>query len=86
MFYDVSVSNACREPIAAEVKDKDRANFCDYFKIKSNAFDTAKYTEQKAARKALEELFSASTTPSPTTESSTHSDNNFSELENLFKK
>ena len=30
-FYDLSVAQACREPIAEEVKDKTRANFCEHF-------------------------------------------------------
>ena len=29
-FYDRTVSKMCREPIAEEVKDKQRANFCGY--------------------------------------------------------
>jgi hypothetical protein len=31
-FHDVSVAKHCRETIADEVKDKERANFCDYFR------------------------------------------------------
>ncbi|NIT67742.1 MAG: hypothetical protein GWM93_13850, partial [Gemmatimonadetes bacterium] len=31
-FYDTSVAKSCREPIAEEVTDKERANFCDYFR------------------------------------------------------
>ena len=31
-FYDPSVAKSCREPIAEEVTDKERANFCDYFR------------------------------------------------------
>ena len=30
-FYDTSVAEDCREPMAQEVKDKTRANFCEYF-------------------------------------------------------
>ncbi len=30
-FYDPSSYNACREPQADRVLDKERANFCDYF-------------------------------------------------------
>ena len=29
-FYDRTVRKMCREPIAEEVKDKQRANFCGY--------------------------------------------------------
>ncbi len=31
IFYDTKVSKACREPIADQVRDKNRANFCGYF-------------------------------------------------------
>jgi hypothetical protein len=30
-FYDPAVYNACHEPQAERVLDKERANFCDYF-------------------------------------------------------
>ncbi len=31
-YYDPAVTKACREDDAEEVKRKERANFCDYFK------------------------------------------------------
>ena len=37
-FYDTSVAKSCRETIAEEVKDKQRANFCDYFRPSDRAF------------------------------------------------
>jgi hypothetical protein len=30
-FYDTSVAQDCREPMAEEIKDKTRANFCEHF-------------------------------------------------------
>lgn len=30
-FYDTRAYNACREPSADVVKEKDRANYCEYF-------------------------------------------------------
>ena len=33
-----AVAKHCREPIAEEVKDKERANFCDYFKPRPGAY------------------------------------------------
>ncbi|MEY4616506.1 MAG: hypothetical protein RJB66_1466 [Pseudomonadota bacterium] len=32
-WYDRSAYNECREPQADVVREKDRSNFCDYFKI-----------------------------------------------------
>ena len=31
-FYDMTAYNECREPSAERVKEKDRSNFCDYFR------------------------------------------------------
>lgn len=30
-FYDVRSYNSCKEPAADVVKEKDRANYCEYF-------------------------------------------------------
>jgi hypothetical protein len=37
-WYSVAVAKHCRETIAEEVKDKERANFCDYFKPRADAY------------------------------------------------
>ena len=63
-WYDTAVAKHCREPIAEEVKDKERANFCDYFKPRANAYSS---TPQDAAAKAkaqLDALFSGGVTAS----------------------
>lgn len=36
-FYDTSAHMECREPIAEPVSQKDRANFCEYFKLREGA-------------------------------------------------
>lgn len=33
-FYDEGRANQCFEPQAEQVKEKDRANYCDYFRFK----------------------------------------------------
>jgi ribosomal protein L40E len=38
-FYDTKVAQACREPLAEEVKDKTRANFCEHFYPRPGAFE-----------------------------------------------
>ena len=55
-FYDPAVANSCREPVAEEVKDKTRANFCDYFRPRAGAF-MAVPDEAAQARARLEALF-----------------------------
>jgi hypothetical protein len=56
-FYDITVAKQCREPIAEEVRDKERANFCDYFEVRLNAFSEQPQQAAEQARAALEELF-----------------------------
>ena len=40
-FYNPSVSDACDEPVAADVTNKERANFCDYLVPRAGAFRAA---------------------------------------------
>jgi len=56
-FYDVAKAKHCREPIAEEVRDKQRANFCDYFKPRDGAYSKKQQTEAEQAKSALEALF-----------------------------
>lgn len=76
-FYDISVAKYCQEPIADEVLDKERSNFCGYFYAKPNAYqpqDTAKHT------KALDALFGKETQLDKPAETARE------QLENLFSK
>ena len=56
-FYDISKSNACREPLAEKVNDKKRKNFCGYFQPDENAFKSAAAEKAGASRKELDDLF-----------------------------
>jgi hypothetical protein len=56
-FYDVGKAKHCREPIAEEVSDKQRANFCDYFKPKLNAYSDKSKTDAERAKDQLAALF-----------------------------
>jgi len=56
-FYDIAKAKHCREPIAEEVRDKERANFCDYFKPRPSAFSNQQQLEADKARSQLEALF-----------------------------
>jgi hypothetical protein len=51
-FYDTRVAKACREPVAEQVNDKERANFCGYFQPRKDAHVPA----AGAARNARAEL------------------------------
>ena len=60
--FDPAVLAQCREEDAEEVFDKDKANFCDWFKPSPTAFDpTGKHSDDKA-RQAAESLFSGTAT------------------------
>ena len=79
-FFDPAVAKSCREPVAEEVKDKTRANFCDYFRPRAAAWAGAGGA-QSEARTQLEALFGAASTGEPTT---TPGDEARSRLEELF--
>ena len=58
VFYDSHASNACREPNVEPVRDKDAANFCDYFSLGNPAARPAAEPSRAAdARARLEALF-----------------------------
>ena len=56
-FYDVTKAKHCRETIAEEVRDKERANFCDYFKPREDAYSSKQLSAAEQARSELERLF-----------------------------
>jgi hypothetical protein len=56
-FYDTGKAKHCRETIADEVKDKQRANFCDYFKPTPAAYRPEGMSAAEKARAELEALF-----------------------------
>lgn len=42
IFHDRAYNNECKEPQADRVVDKEKFNFCDYFKPKSDSLGGAK--------------------------------------------
>jgi hypothetical protein len=57
VFYDRNVPKQCREDDAEEVTEKERLNFCEWFKPSDSAFDADRKDQEDAAREALEDLF-----------------------------
>lgn len=55
--FDSEVPRACREDDAEEIKEKERANFCDYFAPSHSAFDSGMAVADAAARQQLDGLF-----------------------------
>ncbi len=82
VFYNPRVADACEEPIALAVGNKERSNFCDYFKPKAGAWVAGKDAAQQRAQSALDALFggtSAANTDLP-------GDAALSDLDRLFKR
>lgn len=86
-YYDPRLGKQCREPVAEEVQDKERANFCGYFSAKAGAFRAADHTAQAAARAQLDALFgrdSAAIKPGAAAPARSAADAARDQLEQLF--
>ena len=57
VHFDRDVPRQCREDGAEDVTEKERTNFCDWFKPSETAFDPARKAEADAAQDALAALF-----------------------------
>lgn len=64
-FFDLASGGNCREPMADAVRDREKANFCDYFRPKAglSAHDDP---EAELARAKLNALFGGETAPEST--------------------
>lgn len=56
IFYDEGAHNKCREPQAEWAKEKDRSNFCEYFRF-SGRPGKGGVSREDSARKKLDGLF-----------------------------
>ena len=57
IYFDRQAPAQCREDGAEDVTDKERPNFCDWFKPSETAFDPDRKSAADAARDALDALF-----------------------------
>lgn len=57
IFFDRTVSKQCREPVAEEVQDKTRSNFCGYLQPKPGAYTARDNGKAQAAQSELDALF-----------------------------
>jgi hypothetical protein len=55
--YDPRVAHQCREPTVEEVRDKERANFCDHFAPRAGAYRAPETDAVDRARAELDRLF-----------------------------
>ena len=79
-FYPTSVADACEETVATAVGNKERANYCDYFKPSLHAYKGAADDAAARARAELDALFGGAASAAPSTDAG----RNQSELEQLF--
>jgi len=85
--YDPSVADGCREDRADFVLEKDKANFCDYYKPRPGAYQKKDDSQARAARARLAELFGedvGDTDQQQETETESEADRALRELKRLF--
>ncbi len=56
-FHDAGVPKQCTEDDAEEVFEKERPNFCDWYKPGSDVFDPKQAAEESRAKNELSSLF-----------------------------
>lgn len=78
-FYDPGVPSQCREDDAEEVFEKEKLNFCEWFKPGYDVFDAVRAKEEAEAKDALKSLFGDGEEDKPS------QDEVMSEAEKLFK-
>lgn len=62
-FFDTGVADACKEPVADRVMDKERANFCGYLRVSARKWVAQDRSMTDKARKDLDALFGAQSDP-----------------------
>ncbi|MDJ0928606.1 MAG: hypothetical protein QNJ73_13290 [Gammaproteobacteria bacterium] len=72
IHFDPNVTKQCREDDAEEVKEKARANFCDYFKPNPAAHDPSFASADAKARAGLASLFGDDGAPDDTDDGPDH--------------
>jgi hypothetical protein len=85
-FFDTSVANSCREPVAERVMDKNRANFCGYLQPSASAWNPDESTHVSGSQRELEALFGGQPLPGVDADGAgSGSDTLPTDLESLFK-
>lgn len=85
-FYDPRVAEQCREPIADFVQDKERANFCDYFKPAPGAYTPPDEQAAHSAQADLNALFGIASGAEDTESNLPVVEKSRKKLDELFKK
>jgi hypothetical protein len=85
-WYSLSVAKHCRETVAEEVKDKERANFCDYFKPRPDAYTTGDIDAATKAQAELDALFGGGKKAAESVADPSPAEKARAELEAMFGK
>ena len=64
--YDANLRDSCAQEMAEEVRNKESANFCDYFTPRPGAHITRVDPRARAARAQLSDLFGSGDDPAGT--------------------
>lgn len=83
-FYNPGVAEQCEEPVADYVKEKERANFCDYFKPIPDAYKPVTNNEADQSVNELNALFGLN--KETQVNDMTEAEKAKKELDDLFKK
>jgi len=83
-FYDTTVSNACTEPVAEKVTDKQHKNFCGYFQPDAMAGNRVKAAADEATKSQLNALFGLNSTLSNPSQALTAEEEARRKLDELF--
>lgn len=81
VFFDPDVAEQCREDDAEEVKNKEGANFCDYFRPNAAAHDPRYVSAEARARSQLDSLFDGA----DTADTDSDEDDSLGAAEDLFR-
>ena len=79
--YAVNLAKKCREPVAEEVFEKERANFCGFYQPRPGAYVPRDDSAAVRSKDALEALFGGGSSVGPSSV-----DQARSALEDLFRK
>ena len=81
--FDPDVARQCREDDAEEIKEKERANFCDWFTPSASAFTGEEAAAEAAAKAQLDNLFGG---PDAEEAAKSDQDDSLKAADDLFKK
>lgn len=85
-FYEPRWRRGCREERAEDVSDRERANFCDYIRLRPDACQPRPDTAASRARAELDALFGGGEPAAPADAAPSAEARARAELERLFGK